>query len=99
LIDYLDILLTKGSSAFMQAFLCPCGGTLFNFNLHWINLRQKNENIEHHWLYEAYTTFEYAVKGRKLDHKNNTQGAGCGTIQAHKVDEYFEKGWKQLVLP
>lgn len=34
-IDYLDLLITKGSFIFMETFLCPCGGTLLNFSLHW----------------------------------------------------------------
>ncbi len=79
--------------------MCPCGGTLLNFCLHWLYLRVKSDNYEHYWLYEAYTTFEYAIKGRKVDRKQAVQGAGCGTIQAHKIEEYFEKGWKSLVLP
>jgi hypothetical protein len=80
-IDYLDILFTEDSKAFMKSFLCPCGGTLLNYCLHWLYLRVKNESAEHAWLYDAYTCFEYAVKGRKvLDRKQSVQGAGCGTI-------------------
>lgn len=64
-IDYLDLLVTKDSIAFMSAFLCPCGGTILNYCLHFNNLRRKNEeNAEHKWLFDAHIKFVMAVKGR-----------------------------------
>ena len=98
-IDYLDLLQTDNSASFQQKYLCPCGNTLLNFQLHWLYLRAKSESSEHYWLFEAYMTFEYAVKGRKIDTKESSATAGTGSIQSHKIDEYFERGWTQLVLP
>ena len=100
-IDYLDLLQTENSASFLQKYLCPCGNTLLNFKLHYAYLRAKKSDTsaDHLWLFEAYMTLEYAVKGRKMDTKESGATAGCGSIQSHKIDEYFEKGWTQLVLP
>ena len=74
---------------------------MLNFKLHYAYLRAKKSDTsaDHLWLFEAYMTLEYAVKGRKMDTKESGATAGCGSIQSHKIDEYFEKGWTQLVLP
>ena len=96
-VDFLDLLMTKGSFGLLSTYVCPCGGTLLNFHHHWVSMRRNNaQDSEHVWVLKTYSDFSYAVKGKKYDKDNSMF---FGTTFVHKIDEYFQQAWMENVIP